>query len=894
MSKNLTRKGLALGALVALGSSVIAGAPAFAANELNLQPSLGTTYGSVIGESFTLNVNTNPGFASSELSKLKYNIVNPSKAALTITTDGNGANEGVSQTAAADNSGYVADPAGAPVGPGQIKISTAATSTSSVTVQAWVDSDFQGDVDPGEWASTVQTITFNKASDVTWTTEFAQPAIGDTKFTAYVSAAPSINVAQLTNTSAGLLFTNGATGAITKTKALTAAANYDSTTGKLKFYDLISGLTAGAGSFASTVAAGRYSAQAYFKAGGAAYSSANLVGSEVAYAVASATIGSIESPQSADSDNIINNGGANTTGDNALTVRSTATSVPVSILVKDGSSAALKSTEVTVYVAENTDGGTDTNSTTAIGNYDTSSFTAGGSTLKDTTSSVTREKISFKVTTDADGKANFTLAASAQAGDAVKIYAVAQNVNATPSNYATLTWTAATPDSLVNNNIQGAGAVLKQAKGSTFTLNYTVIDQFGAAIPTADKYRVNLNDGTDDFYPVVSAGKASQAITLSATATTKTYNAYLQVKASNGNYSDNGVNADALTVVVGTSTAAAKITTSGDITTAGTPASLSTSATNTIVKSSRTSVLDTVAFVAGDKNTGATNTVAGTDTTGVEVSGTVADATGANTYASVTLSGTGLNFIANGTLYAAGSVTVQTDASGAFAGVRVLSNKSGKQTLTVTSGAATSSYVLDFGSPATTAGTTVTFTAPTSIVPGKTLTITGKLTDKFGNAVTTNAGQSDFKVAYTGPGFLVTAVPTETDADGAFSVSVLLGSADTGVATFTATYAGTKAALDSTATGTSADIVKSVSVTVGASASAAKANVVGKTKAFTVSVSGNASAKNVVVKVAGKTFKTLAGSASAKTYTVKAPKGTHKVTVYVGGKLLISKTVSVK
>jgi hypothetical protein len=894
MSKNLTRKGLALGALVALGSSVIAGAPAFAANELNLQPSLGTTYGSVIGESFTLNANTNPGYASSELSKLKFNIVNPSKAALTFKLDGTTATvgDGVTQSAAADNSGYVADPTGSS-GLSSITVSTSATATSSVTVQAWVDSDFQGDVDPGEWASAVQTITFNKASEVTWTTEFTKPVIGDTKFVAYVSAAPSINVAQLTNTSAGLLFTNEANGSESVSKALTPSSNYDSATGKLKFNAVFTG-----GSISpTTVTNGRYSAQAYFLAGGAAYNSANLVGSEVAYAVALSTVGSIQSPQSATSDNVITEG--DTTGNNGLTVRSTATSVPVSILVKDTDAVALKSTEVTVHVVETLAGGTDTTSPSlvALGNYDTSSFTAGGSTLKDTTNSVTREEITFKATTDADGKVIFNLTAAAKDGDSVQIYATAPGINADPTNYATLSWQDAAPTALVNNNVHGSAAVLKQAKGSTFTLNYSVIDQFGAAIPTADKYRVELSDGTDFFYPAVSAGKASQSITLSSTATNKLYDAFLQVKGTNGNFTDVApeVSYLDLSVVVGTSTAASKITTTGNITSVGSQAALSTTATNTIAKDSRTSVLDTVAFVAGDKNLGATNSVAGTETTGVVVAGTVADATGAATYAAVTLSGTGLNFIVDGTLYAAGTVTVQTDASGAFAGVRVLSTKSGKQTLTVSSGTASSSYVLDFGSPATTAGTTVAFTAPTSIVPGKTLTITGKLTDKFGNAVTTNAGQSDFKVAYTGPGFLVTAVPTETDADGAFSVSVLLGSADTGVATFTATYAGTKAALDSTATGTSADIVKSVSVTVGAVAAAsAKANVVGKTKAFTVSVSGNASAKNVVVKVAGKTFKTLMGSSSAKTYTVKAPKGTHKVTVYVGGKLIATKTVSVK
>ena len=59
-------------------------------------------------------------------------------------------------------------------------------------------------------------------------------------------------------------------------------------------------------------------------------------------------------------------------------------------------------------------------------------------------------------------------------------------------------------------------------------------------------------------------------------------------------------------------------------------------------------------------------------------------------------------------------------------------------------------------------------------------------------------------------------------------------------------------------------------------------------------MSNNTGAKSVVVKVAGKTFKTLKGSTAKKTYTVAAPKGSHKVTVFVGGKLVATKTISVK
>ena len=54
MSKNLTRKGLAFGALVALGASVIAGAPASAAgltdtSFVSLAPETGTEYAIIAG-----------------------------------------------------------------------------------------------------------------------------------------------------------------------------------------------------------------------------------------------------------------------------------------------------------------------------------------------------------------------------------------------------------------------------------------------------------------------------------------------------------------------------------------------------------------------------------------------------------------------------------------------------------------------------------------------------------------------------------------------------------------------------------------------------------------------------------------------------------------------------
>jgi hypothetical protein len=919
MSKNLTRKGLAFGALVALASSAIAGTPAFAANELNLQPSTGTTYGTIIGETFTLNANIQAGFAGSEITKLKYNVTNAGKAALTITAGISGTinGTGVVNAGAADNSNYVVTPAATSTTVvNAFTVATAATATSSVGVQAWIDSDLDSAIDAGEWSSSIQTVVFNKASEVTWTTEFTAPAIGDTKFLAYVSAAPSINVSQIANANLGVRFGKNATNAGEQYVGK-SAATFDSATNKLKFNPTVAlkvdeavAVPAAIAANAAAVAGGfRYDAQAAYLAAGLGslatlVAEANLVGSQVAYSVAAATIGSINAPATTVSDDLLVatapvSGGA----DGVTTVRATATKVPVSILVQDATPAALKDTKVTVYIAEKTAGGTDTNSTTAVGNYDTSTFSAGGQTLKDTSSSV--EVISFEATTNADGKVLFDLTSSAQAGDGVAIWASAQGVNvnaaaagavSTAAEQTVYNWTAAAPASVKNNNVQGTSAVLKQAAGSTFTLNFTVLDQFGAAIPTADKYRVAITDGTyaagdNNFYATVSAGKASQSITLASTATgTKSYAFKVQTKGTDGNYTDAAVAGTAVSVVVGTSNAAASFTASADLVAGGAVSdTLSTTATNALtVAGTRTAKLDTEAFVAGDKNAGATNTAKGTLTTGFLVGGTVSDSTTAATYSTVTLSGANLNFVAGSTLYAAGSITIQTDANGVYGGVRVLSTKAGKQTLTITAGSVSKSYVVDFGPAAATAATVLTVDAPATVLPGRTLVVTAKAVDKFGNGVDVAATHAS--VTYTGPGLIVGTLPDQTDANGELTFRVLLGAADSGSATVVVKIS---ADADTTFDETG-DLSVTKTVTIGAAPVAAVvAGISGGTGKFNVAVT-NAAGKSVVVKVAGKFVRSFPGTTAKRTVAVKATKGSKKVTVYVGGKLVATKTVTVK
>jgi len=99
MSKNLTRKGLAFGALVALSASVFAGAPAIAAGEdgrVTLAPNAGTEYNVLAGNTFDLKSNYSADLKSSSAS-LKFLVTDPS-AKSKVDIDSNGSTNDVAYT----------------------------------------------------------------------------------------------------------------------------------------------------------------------------------------------------------------------------------------------------------------------------------------------------------------------------------------------------------------------------------------------------------------------------------------------------------------------------------------------------------------------------------------------------------------------------------------------------------------------------------------------------------------------------------------------------------------------------------------------------------------------------------------------------------------------------
>jgi hypothetical protein len=139
------------------------------------------------------------------------------------------------------------------------------------------------------------------------------------------------------------------------------------------------------------------------------------------------------------------------------------------------------------------------------------------------------------------------------------------------------------------------------------------------------------------------------------------------------------------------------------------------------------------------------------------------------------------------TVYSMDSITVQTNSTGSYAGVKVYSNKAGKVAVTVTSGAASQVVTLTFAAAAVATGTTLVVDAPASVVPGSTLVVKATLADKYGNPVSPTA---DVVVSYDGPG-LPLSTPTAF-VEGKLQFGVLLGANDSGTATVTVSvYAGT-------------------------------------------------------------------------------------------------------
>ncbi len=275
---------------------------------------------------------------------------------------------------------------------------------------------------------------------------------------------------------------------------------------------------------------------------------------------------------------------------------------------------------------------------------------------------------------------------------------------------------------------------------------------------------------------------------------------------------------------------------------------------------------------------------------GVKISGTAYNGDGsAAAGVAVTVSAAGVFFstdYAGSSYVSKDSITLNTTTAGAYE-VYVLSNKGGTFTVNIASGSVTKTQKIKFATAAATAGKTIAITAPDAILPGRSADVSVLLTDSKGAPVTTS-GSSDIDVTVTGVGYATT-IADDTDADGKLAFKMIFGATEVGTATITVKY-------DADGDGTAylpVTATKVITISSTLPAAAATAAVSGSTGKFFVSATA-AAGKSVVVKVAGKFVTSFKATGSKKSVAVKATKGSKKVTVFVGGKLVATKTVTVK
>jgi hypothetical protein len=833
MSKNLTRKGLALGAVVALGASVFAGSPAFAANELNVAPSAGTSYNAVAGSVFNLATTFAPGFTPSSYAQLKYIVKSDANSAIKYGVGVAAVTAPATAQAISLSSAAVVATGASATTVNYLGLSADTTTvTSAIEVTAFVDANNDGAVTAGEW-NTVKTVTFKKLADIVPVVTLTQPSTGDSTVSAtvawgdlnYQQAGVGVVATGSTNSVLGLEFKHQA-------GSYAAATAYNSTTGAFTKSQAIAD---------SDVV----SAQAVWATNTYVSTPTNTYSSTVLGSAASATAavrsissltGAIVAGNDATSAGVVRTNGSFVAKVTALNTATTPVAAPAVAVV------ATFATTATLVPAST---GVDEKSVTVNG------------TKYTTNAALTAASVAL--TTDASGVATVAISSTGLvATNTITVSYAAQN--RTASAVATQTAAAYTVTD------DGASTVVATNKNTATTLTYSVKDQFGVlSARTNERLVVTATTAaTVTQYVAVVAGKASFVVTPVTDSTASiAVSSVLQASTTD--------------VVTGTTWA-----TAGTNTVTNTINIRSAAYAFTVAPAidATNGINNGVWTLAGAQKQSLT-TVNQADTAAV---GYVAPAASA-TYAKVTLTGSnaGEKLTVSGTdvfLSIDGAAVAKNSASkvaqAATAVIYVASNTTGAKTLTVTNGSVSATVVVTFDAAVVANRSAIALgDLATSSQAGRSVDVTAVVTDAFGNAV---AGATA-SLSATGVGYLANTTAT-SDASGKIVAKLVVGAAETGDAVVTATV-------------TLADAtVKTVSKTVTFGSTDSQIDIVGKRVTAVASFSKG---KTVSFYVDGiKKWSKLSASDADVVLNYNLKKGTHTITVKISGGFVTTERFIVK
>jgi len=798
MSKNISRKGLALAVITAFGAAAFAGTPAHATVPVSLGDATGTGSSTILGETFKLKTLLTSAAIQAPTDRLKYIITDTSaKLALnagTISGDTRSATTGV----IIHDSGVAV--AGTAAGNSALNFTSTGTTAFSVTVQAFVDFNGNNAVDAGEATSDVRTINFVTLATAAPAAALTVPAVTDTTLTAKVNFASDVNVGSINPAHFAVQYYSYDANGLVATAIDSNADNpnnitvagvtgpTDATTNA--FTSSTPSLTPAAGTLygAQAVEAITNPATGGVEASGALLGGWTKVGSVSKASTASATIDAISNPAITASNNV-----------NGLTIRPGAGSYV----------ASAKATKATVAVANQVSTTVTVSASIASA---TESITVAGKVLTQAAPSAT-----VTVTSDASGLFNFPVSASAgTAGDSFTIDAfqvVGQSATYTTAS-TTFTFTALTDASfvVVDTTANGTQQIVK---GGAASVNYSVVDQYGAPVDGAS-YRLysTVTGGASTQYVAtsVTAGKATVSFTDNSTAAGSLSVATKLQKLSNLNWVD-VKSANATTINVLDAAAATPVT----LTLAGTGVAFNAVDTKNV----NTAATPLVAAPTFTNYATLTANVKDGKVSPLNVAGVA-----------VTFSAAGVQF-KSGSVYSVGSITVLTDASG-NAVVSAASNVTGDVTVTATAGSLSKTLVVTYtGSALETTVANAAWTLPSYVVPGaQTVTASVKLTDKYGNVVPVSSASI---LSLKASGLGTAGAAGTTSPAGVVTANTVLVAADAGTITFTLTYDANANGTVDTGDFTVVKTVKVANATVSAKASTGSAQV-GSAVTVTVTV----------------------------------------------------------
>jgi hypothetical protein len=747
-SMSKSRRDLSLVAIAALvASSFAMAAPAQAAGELKIEPTSGSGFAVPHKDSIALTVSVTGGNDSDELVSLKYKLSNDGSFDVNaVSADTATATAGVTATiidsSASEADDVLTDSAYAAGDNINVLTITAednasavfdgTASTKRVTVLAFVDKNNNDAADEGEWQAT-QEVSFVDWDDVEVTNVLTQPVLGATTRTATLSGA-NINLAQ---SSLVVEFVDkGASAGVEDSSSVTRT--YSSARNDLTFS--IEGQSA--------VTSGTYSAGVYWGST-AVTSSVNRLAPLSSRSVDATTVNQITGTAVRSEFNT-----AIAANDSADKLKSGSGSLTYVVEVTTSATVAVANKTVSLKLTE-------TNATS----LDAATVTVGSVTLTNASNSVANT-VTATATTGADGKATFVINYTGL--DKTEAFKILASVDGVAEAEVTLTAEDSIPATIFSADVRSTDEELVVATGSTFSLTYHVLDQFGALYKGTDATVTVTDEYSINFTANVSNGAAVVAMPSYGTATDGRLSMSADVDTTGAGTPT--VDAFAHEVLVGAVNAPSAVAIAGTFGTAAAPLNLNSEST-----------------ARADVRFGEYTTAPNAEITDASV--TVTDANGNGTRSQVTFSGTNLIFESDvpgsAEVYEKGSITVWTDING-VADVDISSQYAGKQVLTVTAGGATATKDIYFGATGADAGTSLAIDMPLTATPGSTFQVTGTLTDKFGNPV--NAGATALSVSYSGPGIAFGTLPTTTDANGQFKFAVLLGANDSGTGTVTASY----------------------------------------------------------------------------------------------------------